>query len=134
MPDVGFGVKFRAVASFGGNVANDGDKIKDPFGVSFDLLPYFAISDNVCIFLSFGLNMMMPADNEDLTGVKKGDSVTGFHINPYLQVGPEWGPSFWVGFKLATSGDKVLNSDKDGPGDDNSKIVWSVPIAIQVSF
>ena len=107
-----FGLKFRTTASFGGD-----DKA---FRLLADVLPYYTINDSVKAFLSGGVSMLAPDG---------GDSVIGFHLNPYIWVGQEWGPAFWAGFKLWTDGQK-------GAGDkgDDTKIQWAVPIAIGVSF
>jgi hypothetical protein len=107
-----FGLKFRTVAGFGGD-----DKA---FRLLADVLPYYTINDNVKAFLSGGVTMLSP---------DQGDAVIGFHVNPYIWVGQEWGPTFWAGFKLWTNGAK-------GGGDkaEDTLINWAVPIAIGVSF
>jgi hypothetical protein len=113
-----FGVKFRAQGTFAGGVTPDGgDRIKDPFVLDLDVLPYYVMNENMSIFLSAGLKMTVPDE---------GDSVVGFHINPYIQVGPEWGPSFWAGFRLWTDGDK--------DPDDKTIMNWAIPIGLTVSF
>ena len=107
-----FGIKFRTVLSFGGEET-------DPFQVMADLLPYFAVSDKLKVFLSAGLGMTSPDE---------GDSIVGFHINPYIEVGNEWGPTFYAGFQLSSSGVKnPLNED-------NAIVKWAVPVAIGISF
>jgi len=110
-----FGVKLRAAASF---------PTKDPAGdeaqplkILADLLPYYVINDNTRAFLGFGLGITSPKD---------GDAVTGFYLNPYLEVGEEWGPKFVVGFQLWSDGVKQ--------GDDPAITKWAVPIGIFVSF
>jgi hypothetical protein len=92
-----------------------GGLVENPFGVIFDILPFFAISDSVTIFADIGINMMAPSG---------GDSVIGFHFNPYVQIGQEWGPSFFAGVKVWTKG-------KQG---DKTPIFFAVPIAVSVSF
>ena len=104
-----FGFKIRTALSFAGD-----DEI---FAVLADALPYFAVNDNLKIFASLGLTMMS-ADYFD-------NPFLGFHINPYVWIGQEWGPSFWAGFKLY--GQKI-------PGADKAAINWAIPIAIGVSF
>ena len=103
-----FGIKFRTVASFGGD-----DKA---FRLLADVLPFYAINDSVTAFLSGGLGMIAPDE---------GDSTIGFHLNPYVQVGSEWGPKFLAGFRLWSDGSKA--------GDD-AIVNWAVPIAISVGF
>jgi hypothetical protein len=131
-----FGVKFRAVADFGGQKKTEGiDPVKDPFRVTADLLPYFALNDNFTIFLGLGLGLGIPTDADKdrfkLAYNKDLKPYVGFHINPYIQVGPEWGPSFWLGFKLWATGKKWEDqADPDG----KNHIRWDVPIALQISF
>jgi hypothetical protein len=108
-----FGLKFRTVASFGGD--------DEKFGLLADVLPYYAISDTVKAFLSAGVTMLSDPNVDDPN--------IGFHINPYIWVGQEWGPTFWAGFKLWTDGSKG-----GGEKGDDGLINWSVPIAIGVSF
>jgi hypothetical protein len=104
-----FGLKFRTAASFGGD-----DKA---FRLLADVLPYYTLTDNVKAFLSGGVTMLSP---------EEGDAVVGFHLNPYIWVGQEWGPCFWAGFKMWSDGKKGA--------DDKAVTNWSVPIAIGVSF
>jgi hypothetical protein len=112
-----FGIKARAILGFAGNEkTGDADPVKDPFEFFFDILPYFGINDNLKVFLSAGIGMQTHEDWDDPN--------LGFHVNPYVWVGQEWGPSFWAGFKLY--------ADKQGAAD--AGITWSVPIAIGVSF
>jgi len=104
-----FGLKARVVTSFAGD-----DKTFSLFG---DVLPYFGISDNLKIFASLGLGMGKHKDADKAN--------IGFHLNPYVWVGQEWGPSFWAGFKLL--------ANKEG-GADKAAIAWEIPIALGVSF
>jgi len=100
-----FGLKFRTAVSLAGD-----DKVTR---ILFDVLPYYAISESMKFFCSIGLGMMMPDE---------GDSLTGFHVNPYLEIGNEWGPTFYVGAKIWNTGEK------------DSDIQWAIPLAIGVSF
>jgi len=104
-----FGLKARVVASFAGD-----DEI---FALIGDVLPYFGLNDNLKIFLSAGLTLLSPSE---------GDAVVGWHINPYVWVGQEWGPTFWAGLKFWSNGVKGAN--------DKSVINWGIPIALGVSF
>jgi hypothetical protein len=101
-----FGVKFRAVASLAG-----ADKST---AVLAEVMPYFKLGDNLTAFVSAGLALTMPDG---------ADTVTGWHFNPYIQVGEEWGAKFLAGFQVQSNGEgkePVIN--------------WGVPIAIIVSF
>jgi hypothetical protein len=116
------GLKFRAMASFGGE--------DNPFKLLADVLPYFVISDNVKAFVSAGLAMTGAHEKTEtvagVTATVDVDTVVGFHLNPYVWIGQEWGPCFWAGIKLESDGVKGA--------DDKAVINWSVPIAIGVSF
>jgi len=104
-----FGLKARFLVGLGGD--------NKETGIVFDVLPYYAVSDSVTAFLSGGVTVKAPDG---------ADSVIGFHVNPYVQVGSEWGPKFLAGLKLWTDGVKGA--------DDKSVVNWSVPIAISVGF
>ena len=109
-----FGLKARVTASFAGD-----DEI---FAVLGDILPYFTVSDNLKVFASLGLTMLSPSE---------GDALIGFHVNPYVWVGQEWGPCFWAGLKIYGK-NAPANTYAGGP--DESLVNWSVPIAFGVSF
>jgi hypothetical protein len=104
-----FGVKFRTAA----NVAGDVKATK----ILAEVLPYFGLGDNLTAFVSAGLSMNMP-DGQD--------TVIGWHFNPYLQVGEEWGAKFLAGVKVWSDGSK--------DADDKTTINWAVPVALIVSF
>jgi len=100
-----FGVKVRVVGSFGGDDKNT--------NVLADIMPFFNLSDTMRAFVSVGIGMTQP---------EEGDSTMGWHFNPFLQVGNEWGPAFYAGVKVSSAG-----------GDD-AVINWAIPLAIGVSF
>jgi len=100
-----FGVKFRTVATLAGD-----DKETN---ILADVLPYYNISETLRAFVSVGLAMNMP---------EKGDSVTGWHFNPYLEVGSEWGPKFIAGIRAWS------------PGGKDAETFWAVPIALHIGF
>ena len=102
-----FGIKFRTALSLPSADTQD-------TGIKFDLLPYFAINDNITAFLNMGLGMTMP---------KEGDATIGWLVNPYVRIGDKWGPSFYAGLQIWS----------DGVGDDPA-VKWNVPISIMVSF
>jgi len=107
-----FGVKFRTTVALAGD-----DKATRFFA---DVLPYYNLNDKVSVFLEAGLGMYMPDG---------GDTLVGWHVNPYIRVGEEWGAQFLAGVKL-WAGDK----DSAVQGNDLKAIYWSVPIALVVSF
>jgi hypothetical protein len=49
----------------------------------------------------------------------------GWHFNPYLEVGAEWGPKFLFGVKVWSPFKK---------GNDDAIINWAVPVALHLSF
>jgi hypothetical protein len=108
-----FGVKFRAVGGFAGD-----DKTTR---IIADVLPYFNLGDNLVAYVSAGIGMRMPDG---------GDTVLGWHFNPYIRIGEEWGSHFLAGIK-------VYSSNKDGAYDydnDNKAISWAIPIALVIGF
>ncbi|MDR0290809.1 MAG: hypothetical protein LBI06_07735 [Treponema sp.] len=126
-----FGLKARLLAQFAGSTkVGDADPVKDPFVLGVDLLPYYAINDSVKAFLGLGLVMA------SFSGDDAPDAVVGFHINPYIQVGAEWGPTFYAGIRVYSYGDK--QSEKSAFGyygkDVSAPIHFEIPIGLQVSF
>ena len=114
-----FGIKFRTAL---GIPSED----TDGFKAIFDLLPYYAFSDNVSFFFNMGVGISGPPS----AGPKKDDdAVISWFINPYLRVGAEWGPTFYVGLQVSSDG--VKGSSGDG---DASKIKFAVPVSLMVSF
>ena len=125
-----FGIKVRLVASFAGSskVDYDGDAGKAdpvPFTLLADILPFFAVNDTLRIFFSAGLGII--GEDKNSNGDTTADSVMGFHIDPYVEVGSEWGPKFLAGFRLDNSGGKP-NKDAD------AVVNWSVPLALHIGF
>jgi len=108
------GLKARLVA---GVPTDSDDKLTK---ILFDVLPSFAINDSMTFFVSVGLGVL-DAD---------GDAWVGFHFNPYLQVGSEWGPKFLAGIKVWQ--DYAYDGKHLDQGD--SYIKWAIPIALNVGF
>ena len=111
-----FGLKFRATMATGGD-----DKFTY---VNTSILPYFAINDNLTVFVNAGLGIMSHEDSDN--------AFVGFYVNPYVRVGAEWGPSFYVGLKLESAlsydGKQYADITKD------SVVKFAVPVALMVSF
>jgi hypothetical protein len=103
-----FGIKLRVAATLAGD-----DKYTR---ILADLQPYFSLGDNLSAFISVGIGMTQP---------EEGDSVLGWHFNPYIQVGEEWGAKFLAGVKVWSAGE-LYGSD--------AITNWAIPIAIIVSF
>jgi len=123
-----FGVKARFMGQFAGSVKVDSDKTDMPFLMLADILPYYNVSDTVTVLLSAGLKLY----GEDKDGVMgtpgvKTESVTGWHIHPYVTIKSNWwAPNFYAGFRLESDG------GEDGKGD--KYVDWSIPIGIAFSF
>lgn len=123
---VGLGVKFDAGA-FGVRLRSvlklpaDDDQ---SLGVLVDLRPSFAISDTARFTLSAGLGLSAPPKNAP----DGAESIVGWHINPFIEIGEEWGPKFVAGIKLWSAGDL----DPDPKGD--PILNFALPIALIVSF
>jgi len=105
-----FGLKVRTVAAFGG----DEDWGMDGFRLLFDVLPYYQINDNMKFCASVGIGMFSHDALED--------NIFGWHVNPYIEIGNEWGPTFYAGLKVWNNGTK------------DADVQWALPIAIGVSF
>jgi len=99
-----FGLKFRTVAGI--PVKSGAD-----FGIIAGVLPYFAINDNMCVFVNAEMGM----------AINHGLQKLGFLFNPYIRIGAEWGPSFYAGIQ-------VEKATKTGP------VTFALPIGISVGF
>ena len=114
-----FGVKLRtifAIESGGGD-----DKIH----MRVDLLPYYAINENVTAYFDAGV--YLPSKSNMI-----------WHINPYVRIGAEWGAGFYVGLA-------VNNAGKEGRGTtianyyeadvkSSDGINFSIPIGLIAKF
>jgi len=121
-----FGVKLRAMGSFAGSAKQDvsgATAVDIPMGILVDVLPYFNLSESMTVFISAGIGFF---DEYKAGSIKIADSVFGWHINPMLQVGSEWGPKFLAGVKIWSPGTK---DDKK-----NDYINFAIPLAISVGF
>ena len=114
-------IKTRVVAEFMGNIDNDGEKSDLPMGLIFEVLPGFAINDKATFFADIGVNYMGAAKD---VGIE--DAVMGWHFNPYVGIGSEWGPMFFAGINIFSTGAK--------DGKDNTYVNWEIPISLVVSF
>jgi len=72
-----FGVKFRGAYLLG---REDGSN-KDDSYLTFDIMPYYAITSNITAYLDFGL-----AVDKKENVVKGKDSITGWWLTPYAKV------------------------------------------------
>ena len=100
-----FGVKLRSIFEI---AMESGATTKAR--VRVDVLPYFAVNENVTAYFDAGIYMA-------------GKENTMWHIAPYVRVGSEWGPSFYAG----------INANNVGQYGSN-KLVSGVNFAIPVGF
>jgi hypothetical protein len=115
-----FGLKARLLVELAGNTKADGaDQVDDPIFFGIDLLPYYGINDSLKIFFGLGLFMRNHEDWDD--------PKVGFHVNPYVQIGAEWGPPFYAGIRL-------WSDEVSATGDADPLIKFEIPIGIQISF
>jgi hypothetical protein len=148
-----FGFKARLLARLAGSTKTGGaDAEPDgPFALGLDLLPYIGLADNVKLYIGLGLVLLdypeveTPDPNDMTKTVKtKPDGDFGWHFNPYIQLGAEWGPTFYAGIRVYSLGhdkqvDPVDAAKKIKAGDTSapntySPIQFEFPIGIQVSF
>jgi len=102
-----WGIKFRTMFA----IPTRSDQ---SFGMLFDVLPYFVINENFRAYISAGINI---ASIDDVT------AGAGWHVNPYIEVGEEWGPKFGAGIKV------WAESNFTSP-----TVNFEIPIALIVSF
>jgi len=109
------GIKARLQGEFAGtSKPKDGSETKSPIGFIFELLPSFAINDQVSALLAAGVNMTKPDGSE---------SVVAWHINPYITVKSNWwAPNFYAGVRFFSdgTGDKIVN--------------WAIPVGLVFGF
>jgi len=118
-----FALKARAVASFAGNIDYDGTKADFPLQLIFEVHPSYNITETVTIFADVGVNFTAETKFD---GTKVLDSVMGWHFNPYIGIGSEWGPRFFGGLKVYSTGEKNAKDD--------TWVNWAVPIGMVISF
>jgi len=128
-----FGVKVRTVATLAGSVTPDGgDAIKIPLMVLFDVLPSYAVNDNLSALCSIGVGYQAKSSND---GDKDSDySKLAFHVQPYVEIkgGSTWHPNFFAGIRLETTGRKFKDGAESKDG--STYMDWSVPIGIAFAF
>jgi len=124
-----FGIKARVQGQFAGSVKSDVsgvDPFKLPVVVVFDLLPSFAVSDNLSIALDAGIVFTAEAKYNDVTVT---DSNFAWHVNPYLTFNA-WPGTFFAGLNFSSDGVELT----DSKGGKYKAINWAVPIGISYSL
>jgi hypothetical protein len=121
-----FGIKARVLAALGGKLDKD---TTIPIGLTFDILPSYAVSDDLTIFFSAGLGLNAIDEDAD-TDVSQAK--VNFHINPYVQYKFDWSKGLFAGFLLQSKG---FHEKKDANGDTkDSVLTWSVPVGLYFTF
>ncbi|MDR2717955.1 MAG: hypothetical protein LBB89_07825 [Treponema sp.] len=124
-----FGVKARTVAAFMGKTSGgEGEAIKDPMEVLFDVMPYYAISESLTAHFSLGVGYKAKQDKNDNDYAKMG-----FHAAPYITIKSSWwAPNLYAGIRLETNGKKFKDGGetKDGA----TYMNWCVPIGIVFAY
>jgi hypothetical protein len=115
-----FGVKLRSIFDI-----NMNSGATDKVALRVDVLPFYAINENVTAYLDAG--MYLPSKSNFI-----------WHFNPYVRIGSEWGAGFYVGFNFNNLG-AVETSDGgtgyyDVPVKSASGINFSIPIGIIAKF
>jgi hypothetical protein len=157
-----FGIKARILTEFGGSLKMDynrppppvgyvwieQDPYKIPLFLGFEVMPYFGLSDTMRVFFALGMSYMGASEyvyrtSNITTETSKTDSVVGWHINPYIEVGGEWGPKFLAGIRIWSDGNKeesplykaTRTYDALGRylGSNKAIVNWAVPIALMAS-
>jgi hypothetical protein len=128
-----FGVKARVQGNFSG-YSYDDYRYTEGVSINFNVMPYYAISDSLSVYLSFGLHATgLPSDS---TGKDYGDpDKATWYLNPYIVL--KGGPgTFYAGVQLDGNDN---NSDKWGYNNDGDwttfpKVKWAIPIGINIGF
>jgi len=106
-----WGLKFRTMFAIPVNSSQ-------PFGMLFDILPYFVINDSFRAYISGGISIGNAKDFDN--------SNVSWHVNPYIEVGEEWGPKFFAGIKVWQAGN--IGGSVVPP------VNFAIPVAIIVMF
>jgi len=118
------GIKARLQGEFAEKAKVSGTDIKGNTSFIFELLPSFAINDQVSALLAAGINMTSYSDDLYPAGA---DSTVAWHINPYVTVKSNWwAPNFYAGVRFESAG-KL-------PGGGDAVIKWSIPIGLVYGF
>jgi hypothetical protein len=139
-----FGLKTRVLGKFGGNMkydvkGSDAYTLADDFAIVVDVLPSFAINDNMTFYLSAGIAGQ--TGNEEIEKYENGKPVivtdnsalVAWHVNPYICITPSyWTAAFFAGLRIDSPTTYFNNGEK---GDVRNRMInWSIPIGIIVNF
>jgi len=153
----GFGDGYKVESKISGTGVTDTNatiEVQDPFLFSFGVIPSYAVTDQVKIFLNIGVDYRgvqttkvsgkisgTEVDFGDNKEVKKQDQVA-FVLNPYGTINVGNGLTFKIGFWMAayTNYSGVSPSINIGdsvnrvPNKDKQWVDWAIPIAVGLSF
>jgi len=101
-----WGIKFRSLFGIP-------TRSSQSFGMLFDVLPYFVINESFRAYVDVGMG---------IASIDSLSSNAGWHVNPYIEVGEEWGPKFLAGIKVWAV------------GFESPTVKFAVPVAIRVEF
>jgi hypothetical protein len=133
-----FGLKARFLLETGGNVkttwsgySGEAKQLqKTSMDFVADLLPYYGISDNIKVYLGLGIATNTPAKSWT---ADRGKTLVAWHVNPYVQVGAEWGPTFYAGIRVWSNNNRGTKTVSPH-GKEYTPIQVDIPIGLQVSF
>jgi hypothetical protein len=100
-----FGVKLRSIFDI---PLESGGKVN----VRVDLLPFYAINENVVAYFDAGIYLDGSVTNQ-----------FAWHFAPYVRVGAEWGSSFYAGLAF-----------NNGDGNKGDKVNIAIPVGIIAKF
>ena len=101
-----FGAKLRAIIAV--PMESGGD-----LGFRVDILPYYAVNDNVTILGDIGILM---ADSDNMI----------WHFAPYVRIGSTWGSGFYAGLRFSNGSPYSTAKEDD--------VNWAIPVGIIVKF
>jgi len=143
---LGGGTQDKITLSGGGQSVEAKLEVKDPLTVIVDVLPYYAVSDAVKIYLDAGM-VFAGAAERTYTATQAGYSgsqterlvsTLDWHANPYITYSAGSG-TFYAGIRLDGTGKRSSESESTGSpvytyDFSNSYVSWAVPIGFTLSF
>jgi len=150
--DLGAGAKGVYTSKTSGNSSLDTDltvDVQDPFGLMLEVMPYYAVTDQIKILLNVGVwyhgfrttkysgkvsgtDVHDDAYGDTFKEVKVVDHVQ-FFINPYSVIQCGNGMSFHVGFWLKAFTNEG-SPDHGRVAKDGKFVSWAIPIGLKIGF
>jgi hypothetical protein len=88
-----------------------------PLQVLFEILPSYVLAPGITAFLGAGIAFTTATEL-----FHENEATFGWHVNPYVRFGSQWGPSFYAGFEL-----------RNWHGD-RGNMEWRIPIGVYLMF